>query len=57
MNGRAVMIGRLALIELAPPVLARAMEPFPVSVRARRPPAHTDRIPACEWTDGHAGEF
>jgi len=27
------MIGRLALIELTPPVLARVLEPFPVSVR------------------------
>jgi predicted nucleic acid-binding protein len=27
------LIGRLALIELAPPVLARALEPFPVPVR------------------------
>jgi hypothetical protein len=29
-----VVIGRLALIELAPLVLARALEPFPVPVRA-----------------------
>jgi predicted nucleic acid-binding protein len=27
------LLGRLALIELAPPVLARALEPFPKSVR------------------------
>lgn len=27
------VIGRLALLELAPPVLARAIEPFPVPVR------------------------
>lgn len=27
------LIGRVALIELTPPVLARALEPFPVSVR------------------------
>jgi predicted nucleic acid-binding protein len=27
------LIGRLALIELAPPVLARALEPFPIPVR------------------------
>lgn len=27
------LIGRLALIELDPPVLARALEPFPVPVR------------------------
>src|SRR5436309_2121428 len=27
------LIGRLALIELDPPVLARAVEPFPVPVR------------------------
>ncbi len=27
------LIGRIALIELAPPVLARALEPFPVPVR------------------------
>lgn len=27
------LIGRIALIELAPPVLARALEPFPVVVR------------------------
>jgi predicted nucleic acid-binding protein len=26
-------LGRLALIELAPPVLARALEPFPTAVR------------------------
>ncbi|MGI8894211.1 MAG: PIN domain-containing protein [Casimicrobiaceae bacterium] len=28
-----VLLGRVALLELAPPVLARALEPFPVSVR------------------------
>lgn len=27
------LLGRLALIELAPPVLARALEPFPRAVR------------------------
>jgi hypothetical protein len=27
------LLGRLALIELAPPVLARALEPFPTAVR------------------------
>ena len=27
------LIGRVSLIELAPPVLARALEPFPVPVR------------------------
>jgi predicted nucleic acid-binding protein len=27
------LIGRLAFIELSPPVLARALEPFPVAVR------------------------
>ena len=27
------LLGRLALVELAPPVLARALEPFPKSVR------------------------
>ena len=27
------LIGHVALIELAPPVLARALEPFPISVR------------------------
>ena len=27
------LIGRVALIEMAPPVLARALEPFPVPVR------------------------
>ena len=27
------LIGRVALLELAPPVLARAIEPFPVPVR------------------------
>jgi predicted nucleic acid-binding protein len=27
------MLGRLALIELAPPVLVRALEPFPTAVR------------------------
>lgn len=27
------LIGRVALIELAPPVLERALEPFPVAVR------------------------
>ncbi|MBI3514430.1 MAG: PIN domain-containing protein [Proteobacteria bacterium] len=31
-NARA-LIGRVALIELAPPVLARAIEPFPATVR------------------------
>jgi len=28
-----VLLGRVALLELASPVLARALEPFPVSVR------------------------
>ena len=34
-HGEAVrgLIGRVALLELAPPVLARALEPFPVAVR------------------------
>jgi predicted nucleic acid-binding protein len=34
-HGEAVraLIGHLALIELAPPVLARALEPFPIPVR------------------------
>ena len=27
------LIGRVALLELAPPVLARALEPFPIPVR------------------------
>ncbi|HEX9466510.1 MAG TPA: PIN domain-containing protein [Alphaproteobacteria bacterium] len=27
------LIGRMAMIELAPPVLARAVDPFPVAVR------------------------
>jgi hypothetical protein len=27
------LVGRIALIEMAPPVLARALEPFPVPVR------------------------
>lgn len=31
-DARALM-GRVALLELAPPVLARALEPFPVGVR------------------------
>ena len=31
-HGRA-LIGRVALIELEPPVLARALEPFPIPVR------------------------
>ncbi|MEP6655671.1 MAG: PIN domain-containing protein [Betaproteobacteria bacterium] len=28
-----VLLGRIAMLELAPPVLARALEPFPVFVR------------------------
>jgi hypothetical protein len=28
-----LLLGRIALLELAPPVLARALEPFPVPVR------------------------
>jgi predicted nucleic acid-binding protein len=34
-HGAAVreLIGRLALIELVPPVLARVLEPFPIAVR------------------------
>jgi predicted nucleic acid-binding protein len=28
------LIGRVALIEMAPPVLARALEPFPIALRA-----------------------
>ena len=27
------LLGRVALVELAPPVLTRALEPFPISVR------------------------
>jgi uncharacterized protein len=27
------LLGRLALLELAPPVLARALEPFPIPIR------------------------
>ena len=27
------LVGRIALVEMAPPVLARALEPFPVPVR------------------------
>lgn len=27
------LVGRVALIELAPPILARALDPFPVAVR------------------------
>lgn len=30
-----MLIGRVALMELAPPVLARALEPFPTSVSVR----------------------
>ena len=35
-HGEAVrgLIGRIAIIEMVPPVLRRALEPFPVSVRA-----------------------
>jgi predicted nucleic acid-binding protein len=29
-----LLIGRVAILELAPPVLARALEPFPLPVRA-----------------------
>lgn len=34
-HGEAVrqLIARIALLELAPPVLARALEPFPIAVR------------------------
>jgi uncharacterized protein len=32
-NEVRVLIGRVGLIELAPPVLVRALEPFPVPVR------------------------
>ena len=32
-NAARALIGRMALLELAPPVLARALEPFPVPVR------------------------
>ena len=32
-NEVRALIGRVGLIELAPPVLARALEPFPVPVR------------------------
>jgi predicted nucleic acid-binding protein len=28
------LLGRVALIEMAPPVLARALEPFPIALRA-----------------------
>jgi predicted nucleic acid-binding protein len=35
-HGEAVqsLVGRLAILELSPPVLTRALEPFPTSVRA-----------------------
>jgi hypothetical protein len=29
------LVGRLALVELAPPVLARVLEPFPIPLRTR----------------------
>jgi hypothetical protein len=32
-EGVRALIGHLSLIELVPPVLARALEPFPISVR------------------------
>ena len=32
-EGVRILLGLVALLELAPPVLARALEPFPVSVR------------------------
>jgi hypothetical protein len=32
-NEARALIGRVGLIEMAPPVLARALEPFPVAVR------------------------
>jgi hypothetical protein len=32
-NEARALIGRVGLIELAPPVLTRALEPFPVAVR------------------------
>jgi hypothetical protein len=32
-EGARALIGQVALIEMAPPVLARALEPFPVSVQ------------------------
>ena len=32
-NDVRALVGRIALIELAPPVLARALEPFPAPVR------------------------
>jgi hypothetical protein len=32
-EGVRLLLGRLAFLELAPPVLARALEPFPTSVR------------------------
>jgi hypothetical protein len=36
------LIGRLRLIALAPPVLARALQPFPVPVRTLDPPPPRD---------------
>jgi hypothetical protein len=32
-DGVRLLLGRLAFLELAPPVLARALEPFPTAVR------------------------
>ena len=32
-EGVRLLIGRVALLELAPPVLVRALEPFPTAVR------------------------
>ena len=35
-KGERSLIGRVALLEMAPPVLGRALEPFPMPVRTRR---------------------
>jgi hypothetical protein len=32
-EGVRMLLGRLAFLELAPPVLARALDPFPITVR------------------------
>jgi hypothetical protein len=52
----ARVVGRLALIELAPLVLAVAWSRFQ-SRCERSAPSTSDRIPASEWTDSHVGEF
>ena len=59
-HGDAVraLVGRVAMLELATPVLARALEPFPIPcAHTRCSPSGVDRIPARPSAAGRTGEL